>query len=131
MNELALRNKLGPIYIILIHCLTSLPYKLFLVDIRDPIRTADTLVCSTGFQQDFLIGIHFTLRDKSQSLVPLLGTKYLDELPARIQRMRLRLMQFTYSCTHCWNISIHSCYPELHKMCILLIQISKQKLMYT
>ena len=33
-------------------------------------------------------------------LVPLLGTKYLDSLPPRILRFRLRLARFTYSITH-------------------------------
>ena len=30
----------------------------------------------------------------------ILGTKSLDELPARIQRMRMRLMRFSYGVVH-------------------------------
>ena len=33
-------------------------------------------------------------------LVPLLGSKSLDELPLRIQRLRMRLMAFCYSISH-------------------------------
>jgi hypothetical protein len=42
----------------------------------------------------------FTLETDHKPLVALLGSKALDELPPRIQRMRMRLMRFTYSVEH-------------------------------
>ena len=33
-------------------------------------------------------------------LVPLLGAKNLEELPARIQRFKMRLMRFTFTISH-------------------------------
>ena len=63
---------------------------------------------STKFQ-DYLIGITFTLETDHKPLVPLLGTaKSLDELPPRTQRMKMRLMRFTYTIIHI---------PQLVKSC--------------
>lgn len=51
--------------------------------------------------QDYLIGITFTLETDHKPLVPLLGTsKSLDELPPRIQRMKMRLMRYSYKIYH-------------------------------
>lgn len=50
--------------------------------------------------QDYLLGLHFTLETDHKPLVPLLSTKTIGELPARIQRMRMRLMRFTYTIIH-------------------------------
>ena len=46
---------------------------------------------------DYLIGKDFSLETDHKPLVTLLGSKNLDELPARVQRFRMRLMRFTYS----------------------------------
>ena len=46
---------------------------------------------------DYLIGKQFCLETDHKPLVTLLGTKNLDELPARVQRFRMRLMRFMYS----------------------------------
>ena len=43
---------------------------------------------------DFLVGIRFHVETDHKPLVPLLGSKSLDELPPRIQRLRMRLMAF-------------------------------------
>ena len=60
---------------------------------------AVTWACSRF--QDYLIGITFTLETDHKPLVPLLGTaKSLDQLPPRIQRMRMRLMRFSYIINH-------------------------------
>lgn len=48
----------------------------------------------------YLIGKDFTLETDHKPLVPLLGSKDLDLLPARIQRFRLRLMRFRYKVVH-------------------------------
>ena len=46
---------------------------------------------------DYLIGKDFSLETDHKPLVTLLGSKNLDELPARVQRFWMRLMRFTYS----------------------------------
>lgn len=50
--------------------------------------------------QQYLVGIHFEMETDHKPLVPLLGSKSLDELPIRIQRFRMRLLRFTYSIKH-------------------------------
>ena len=60
---------------------------------------AVTWACSRF--QDYLIGITFTLETDHKPLVPLLGTaKSLDQLPPRIQRMRMRQMRFSCIINH-------------------------------
>ncbi|KAI4905796.1 hypothetical protein NFI96_024894, partial [Prochilodus magdalenae] len=49
---------------------------------------------------DYLLGIRFHVETDHKPLVPLLGSKSLDELPPRIQRLRMRLMAFCYSISH-------------------------------
>ena len=50
--------------------------------------------------EDYLIGLKFILETDHKPLVALLGTKSLDELPACIQRMRMRLTRFRYAVVH-------------------------------
>lgn len=45
---------------------------------------------------EFLIGITFHVKTDHKPLVPLLGSKNLDELPPRIQRLHMRLMRYSY-----------------------------------
>ena len=49
---------------------------------------------------DFLMGLKFHIQTDHKPLVPLLGTKRLDELPLRVQRFRMRLMRFQFSISH-------------------------------
>ena len=49
---------------------------------------------------DFLIGIEFHIETDHKHLVPLLGSKNLDELPPRIQRLKMRLMRYIYTISH-------------------------------
>ena len=49
---------------------------------------------------DYLIGKSFHIETDHKPLVPLLGSKNLDEMPPRIQRLRLRLMKFHYTISH-------------------------------
>lgn len=49
---------------------------------------------------EFLIGKAFHIETDHKPLVPLLGSKSLDELPPRIQRLRMRLMRFSYTISH-------------------------------
>lgn len=50
--------------------------------------------------RDYLIGTQFLIETDHKPLVPLLGTKDLDQLPARVQRFRMRLMWFNYDIVH-------------------------------
>ncbi|XP_031330692.1 uncharacterized protein K02A2.6-like [Photinus pyralis] len=47
--------------------------------------------------QMYLLGKHFSLRTDHKPLVQLLGTKPLSDLSARLQRFRMRLMQYSYN----------------------------------
>nr|XP_055074185.1 uncharacterized protein K02A2.6-like [Misgurnus anguillicaudatus] len=49
---------------------------------------------------EFLIGKHFHIETDHKPLVPLLSSKKLDELPPRIQRLRMRLLRFSYTISH-------------------------------
>ncbi|XP_036435970.1 uncharacterized protein K02A2.6-like isoform X1 [Colossoma macropomum] len=49
---------------------------------------------------EFLIGKNFHIETDHKPLVPLLGSKTLDALPPRIQRLRMRLMRFAYTISH-------------------------------
>nr|XP_049586080.1 uncharacterized protein K02A2.6-like [Syngnathus scovelli]XP_049586090.1 uncharacterized protein K02A2.6-like [Syngnathus scovelli]XP_049586092.1 uncharacterized protein K02A2.6-like [Syngnathus scovelli]XP_049586103.1 uncharacterized protein K02A2.6-like [Syngnathus scovelli] len=49
---------------------------------------------------EFLIGSTFHVETDHKPLVPLLGSRHLDDLPPRIQRLRMRLMRFSYDISH-------------------------------
>ena len=49
---------------------------------------------------DYLVGKTFHIETDHKPLVPLLGPKNLDEMPPRIQRLRMRLMRFNYTISH-------------------------------
>ena len=49
---------------------------------------------------DFLVGLKFHIQTDHKPLVPLLSTKWLDQLPLRVQRFRMRLMRFQFSISH-------------------------------
>ncbi len=64
-------------------------------------KEALTLTWACTRFQDYLIGITFTLETDHKPLISLLGTaKSLDQLPPRIQRMKMRLMRFAYTIIH-------------------------------
>ena len=44
---------------------------------------------------DYLIGLKYHIETDHKPLVPLLRTKNLEDLPARIQRFRIRMMRFS------------------------------------
>lgn len=48
----------------------------------------------------FLIGKEFEIQTDHKPLVPLLGSRGLDELPVRVQRFRMRLLRFKYTISH-------------------------------
>ena len=50
--------------------------------------------------RDYLIGKKFSIETDHKPLVPLLNSKYLDSLPPRILRFRLRLMRVDYTISH-------------------------------
>ena len=47
---------------------------------------------------DYLIGLEFHIENDHKPLV--LSTRNLEDLPARVQRFRMRMMRFTYSVWH-------------------------------
>ena len=49
---------------------------------------------------DYVIGLKFHIYTDHKPLVPLLGSKRLEELPLRVQRFRMRLMRFDFSISH-------------------------------
>ena len=49
---------------------------------------------------DYLIGLKFHIYTDHKPLVPLFSTKNLEELPARVQRFRLRMMRFNFTISH-------------------------------
>ena len=49
---------------------------------------------------DYILGKDITIETDHKPLVPLLGSKNLDELPPRIQRFRMRLMKYSYNIVH-------------------------------
>jgi transposase InsO family protein len=58
--------------------------------------------------QDYLYGITFVLETDHQPLVALFGHKTLDEIPPRIQRMRMRMMRFSYDIVHVPGKDLHT-----------------------
>ncbi|KAL7880825.1 hypothetical protein SRHO_G00030790 [Serrasalmus rhombeus] len=50
--------------------------------------------------EEFLLGKTFHIETDHKPLVPLLGSKTLDALPPRIQRLRMRLLRFSYTISH-------------------------------
>ncbi|XP_064486023.1 uncharacterized protein K02A2.6-like [Ornithodoros turicata] len=50
--------------------------------------------------QEFLIGRSFRLETDHKPLVTLLSTKFLDDLTPRLQRIRMRLMRYSYTVTY-------------------------------
>lgn len=59
---------------------------------------AITWACETF--SNYLIGTKFKLETDHKPLVPLLSTKDLAELPARLQRFKMRLVRFDFSISH-------------------------------
>ena len=48
----------------------------------------------------YILGKHIGIETDHKPLVPLLGSKHLDNLPPRVLRFRLRLMRFSSSIQH-------------------------------
>ena len=59
---------------------------------------AFTWVCER--LSDYLIGLRFHIETDHKPLVPLFSTKDLEELPLRVQRLRLRMMRYSFSIIH-------------------------------
>ena len=50
---------------------------------------------------DYILGLPtFHIQTDHKPLIPLLGSKSLDELPPRIQRFRMKLMRYSYTISH-------------------------------
>ena len=57
---------------------------------------------------DYLIGIQYHIETDHKPLVPLLSTKHLEDLPARVQRFWLCMMRFSYTISHEPGKSLHT-----------------------
>ena len=49
---------------------------------------------------DYILGKDILIETDHKPLVPLLGTKLLDQLPPRIQRFKMRLMKYSFHIHH-------------------------------
>ena len=49
---------------------------------------------------DFLLGLEFHIHTDHKPLVPLFGSKNLEELPVRVQRFHLRMTRFKFTISH-------------------------------
>ena len=49
---------------------------------------------------DYILGKEFKIEADHKPLIPLLGSKCLQDLPPRIQRFRMRLMRYSYQIVH-------------------------------
>ena len=49
---------------------------------------------------DYLVGLKFSIETDHKPLTPLFSTKNMDELPIRVQRLRMRMMRFQFSIYH-------------------------------
>ena len=58
--------------------------------------------------QDYLLGLPLILEMDHKPLVSLLGSKDLDQLPARVQRMSMRLMRFTFEVKYTPGKDLHT-----------------------
>lgn len=50
--------------------------------------------------EDYILGLNFTLETDHKPLVPLLGQRDIELLPPRLQRLRLRLMRYSFQVVH-------------------------------
>lgn len=50
--------------------------------------------------RDYLTGTHFKLETDHKPLIPIFSRKNLDDLTPRLQRMKLRMMRYSYSIFH-------------------------------
>ena len=49
---------------------------------------------------DYILGKYILMETEHKRLVPLFGSKNLDELPPGIQRFRMRLMKYSFNVRH-------------------------------
>ena len=59
---------------------------------------ATTWVCEKF--NDYILGKDILIEKDHKPLVPLFGSKNLDELPPRIQRFKMRLMKYSFIISH-------------------------------
>ncbi|GBL83030.1 hypothetical protein AVEN_165265-1 [Araneus ventricosus] len=50
--------------------------------------------------RDYLTGMHFNIETDHKPLIPILSKKNLDDLSPRLQRIKLRMMKFSYTIVH-------------------------------
>ncbi|GBM63504.1 Transposon Ty3-I Gag-Pol polyprotein [Araneus ventricosus] len=50
--------------------------------------------------RDYLTGMHFKIETDHKPLIPIFSEKNLDDLSPRLQRIKLRMMKFSYTIVH-------------------------------
>ncbi|KAM7281966.1 uncharacterized protein ISCGN_002124 [Ixodes scapularis] len=50
--------------------------------------------------RDYIVGTHFVLETDHKPLISLFGSKSLDDLTPRLQRLRMRLMRYSFEVVH-------------------------------
>ncbi|GBO19173.1 Retrovirus-related Pol polyprotein from transposon 17.6 [Araneus ventricosus] len=50
--------------------------------------------------RDYLTGMHFKIETDHKPLIPIFSKKNLDDLSPRLQRIKLRMMKFSYTIVH-------------------------------
>ena len=53
-------------------------------------------------------GVHIRLETDHKPFIPLLGQKLFDQLPLRVQRLRLRLMRYSYDISYVPGKNLHT-----------------------
>lgn len=75
----------------------------------------------------YLIGKTFHIETDHKPLVPLLGTKNLDEMPLRIQQLRMHLLRFNFTLCHVPGKELTTADALSHAPCKSTSQVKQEE----